>query len=51
MIYQIFKGFNTAGKPIYEWHCDCKKCKNSTSPCMEILKLNSKKLNGQQINP
>jgi len=42
MLYPVFKTWDTSGKPIIEWECDCEQCKNSTSPCLDVLHLNLK---------
>lgn len=40
MIGKYFKCFDTGGNPVFVWGCDCEKCKNTTSPCMNVLELN-----------
>lgn len=37
MIGKYFKYFDTGGNPVFTWVCKCEKCRNSTSPCMNIL--------------
>lgn len=34
-IQRIFKGMDTGGNPIVDIRCDCKQCKESTSPCLD----------------
>lgn len=34
---KIFKGMDTGGNPIVDIRCDCNRCKESTSPCLDSL--------------
>ena len=41
MIYRVFTGFDTSGKPVYyKWHCDCEKCLTTTGECQNVMAAN-----------
>lgn len=37
MVYEIFRGYDTAGKPVFEYACNCAICRSCTSPCWDVL--------------
>ena len=37
MPYKVFRGFDTAGRPIFHWECEHEKCRGTSSSCLHIL--------------
>jgi len=42
MIYCVLIGYDTAGRPIWVWKCDCEECLTSTAPCQAVIKANER---------